>query len=57
MIKTVILFVDSNNNGKLVQEEVKKLVEKELNDFFEKVNGYVLNEDQVIMYFKIVEFF
>lgn len=57
MIKIVILFVDSNNNGKLVQEEVKKLVEKELNDFFEKVNGYVSNEDQVIMYFKIVEFF
>lgn len=57
MIKTAILPVDSNNNGKPAQEEAKKSVEKESNDSFEKANGHVSNEDQVIMYFKTVEFF
>ena len=57
MIKTAILPVDGNNNGKPAQEETKKSFEKESNDSFEKANGHVSNEDQVIMYFKTVEFF
>ncbi|XP_020629479.1 E3 ubiquitin-protein ligase UHRF1-like isoform X1 [Orbicella faveolata] len=48
VIKTAIPATDSNNNGKPAQEEAKKSVEKESNDSFEKANGHVSNEDQVM---------
>ena len=48
MIKTAIPPTDSNNNGKTAQEEAKKSLEKESTDSFEKANGHVSNEDQVI---------
>lgn len=50
VIKTAIPPTDSNNNGKPAQEEAKKSVEKESNDSFEKANGHVSNEDQVIVF-------
>ena len=49
MIKTAILPIDGNNNGKPAQEETEKSREKESNDSIEKANGHVSNEDQVII--------